>query len=67
MKKILVLIVLVLAAVLLWTGLTKKTARPQTGAATATTEEDLNKELDSTVDDRGAADFGELQNSAEGL
>ena len=67
MKKVLIVIVLVLAAVLLWAGLTKKTARPQTGAVIVTTEEDLNKELDSTVDDGGAADFGELQNSAEGL
>lgn len=56
MKKILAILVVLAAAVLVWMMFAKKTQ-----------EEDLNKELGTTVDDGGAADFGELQKSAEGL
>ncbi|MEK7091061.1 MAG: hypothetical protein AAB887_00960 [Patescibacteria group bacterium] len=65
MKKTLaILAVLVLVAVLVWMKVGRKTPTVNTPV---TTGEDLNKELMATEDDGGAADFVELQNSAEGL
>ncbi len=65
MKKVLaILVILAAAAALVWVGLAKKT---QVGRTAVTAGEDLNKELMTTEDDGGAADFVELQKSAEGL
>ncbi len=64
MKKVLAILVILAAAALVWVGLAKKT---QVGKTAVTAEEDLNKELMTTEDDGGAADFVELQKSAEGL
>ncbi len=64
MKKVLAILVILAAAALVWMGLAKKT---QVGRTAVTAGEDLNKELMTTEDDGGAADFVELQKSAEGL
>lgn len=57
MKKVLAaLAILILVVVVIWMNLAKKAQG-----------EDLDKELGTTVDDGEAADFVELQQSAEGL
>ncbi|KKU95499.1 MAG: hypothetical protein UY27_C0015G0005 [Candidatus Gottesmanbacteria bacterium GW2011_GWA1_48_13] len=75
MKKILaILIILGLAGVLVWAGykyaykkpVSLPTTSTTTGASTTKTE-NLEAELQQTEDDGGAADFVELEKSAEGL
>ena len=58
MKKVLIILAVLAMAILAWVVWANKTQ---------ITTEDLSKELNMTVDDGGAADFGELQKSAEGL
>ena len=58
MKKALIILAVLAVAVLAWVVW---------GNKTQITTEDLSRELNTTVDDGGAADFGELQKSAEGL
>jgi len=78
MKKVLILIVLVLAVVLIWVGyrygykkpVTKGTyTTPVVGTVPSGTpaEDNLQTELKQTEDDGGAADFVELEKSTEGL
>ena len=71
MKKILaILIILGLAAVLVWAGYKYAYRKPvllTTTITTTTKTEDLEAELQQTEDDGGAADFVELEKSAEGL
>lgn len=65
MKKTLVILaVLFSLGILVWMKVGKKTPVINTPV---TSGEDLNKELMTTEDDGGAADFVELQSSAEGL
>lgn len=76
MKKVwIILIAFAILVVVVWLGYAGKTPKLQTvktqteekTVVTMTAEEDLNKELGTTADDGGAADFVELQKSAEGL
>lgn len=72
MKKVLMILVVLAVVALIWMTLIRKIqnsqpVKTQVGGTTVTVEEDLDKELGTTVDDGGAADFVELQNSAEGL
>lgn len=65
MKKLLI-VMGILIALMLVIGYVKNKRQLETSIV-VTQEEDLNKELVTTEDDGGAADFVELQESAEGL
>lgn len=71
MKKVwAILMILALAAALVWVGyryVFKKQMTEEAVLYTAPIEENLTTELTKTEDDGGTADFVELEKSAEGL